>query len=255
MTRWRLASLFLVIAIGLLFWWRSAEHGEAFPTQSLDTTTTITDTESSPVANEQDADRTHRVSAPSEADASASPVLVDPLPVTAQSAEVSPTVKVLVIKPASAPSSTLAQTKPAVPGLANPAASILPRRVSNLDDPALPGRAVPAAQAPPRELRIMWDGKMLYDTTITIAPGDDLRRPASVVTTDRNGTVLAQYQGTAFVDADGNTQIDGRRATITGAQAHYWSPDSFKITPDAQVTTIDDVGQRRTGSAEPVATN
>lgn len=104
-----------------------------------------------------------------------------------------------------------------------------------------PGREPPAAIAAPAAYRFQWDEYVslvvIGDTAVS---PQALRRPAWVVTYDHAGAVVVGYCATAYRDRVGNLHIDARKAFITGPQRENWSPDSFAITREGQVLSIDD---------------
>ena len=111
-----------------------------------------------------------------------------------------------------------------------------------------PGRVQPAQAAAPAAYRFHWDD---YDSLVVVsdAPlaGQPLRRPAWVVTYDQAGAFVVGYRATAFRDGAGILHIDARKAAISGPQREGWSPDSFAISGDGQVLTIDDRNSANTG--------
>ncbi len=113
-----------------------------------------------------------------------------------------------------------------------------------------PGRAQPEAPADVGNTTFNWTyvtGGTEYacTTTIAVQPGEGVRRPAQVITSDTQGRVLVTYSGTAFLDADGLLQVDARNAPVSGPWADHWSPDSFAIDSYGYVHSMDDY--RRTG--------
>lgn len=117
-----------------------------------------------------------------------------------------------------------------------------------MEAPALP---TPTASAEPGSLAVSWDE---YDSVIEVsdAPADaEGRRPAKVTTFDRQGKELVNYQAQAYRSADGKLVIDARGAEIAGPWARFWSPDSFTVDDDLQVTTIDDLHRSSDGSGAP----
>jgi hypothetical protein len=85
---------------------------------------------------------------------------------------------------------------------------------------------------------IRWDD---YRTVIVVDAGGGQLRPAWVATYDvASGALVVAYRAQARIDPDGTLRVDGRQAVITGPQAWQWSPDSFLIGTDRQVTTFDD---------------
>ncbi len=115
---------------------------------------------------------------------------------------------------------------------------------------AAPGRGQPQQPAPVGSTSFNWTyraGGSEYEctTTISVAPGDGVRREAVVTTSDTQGHLLVSYGGTAFIDADGVTQVDSRNRPVSGPWAGQWSPDSFAIDEYGYVHSMDDF--RRTG--------
>jgi hypothetical protein len=109
------------------------------------------------------------------------------------------------------------------------------------DDTADPGRGDPVEAAKPGEYHLTWqDG---HTTTIVVDDPVGVRSPATVTTSDPDGTLAVTYPATAFVDADGRLEVDGRGEPMSGPQAEHYSPDSFAIARDGGVTTMDDNGQ------------
>jgi hypothetical protein len=138
-------------------------------------------------------------------------------------------------------------------------------------DPVLePGPIVPAPPAPPRQplhqdraprpaappsdlARLLADqGPVLapgawwirwdeYRSLIVVDAGGGKTRPAWVATFDAvKGQLVVAYRAQASIDADGTLRISARNAVISGLQAWQWSPDSFLIGSDRQVTSFDD---------------
>ena len=117
-----------------------------------------------------------------------------------------------------------------------------------MPDENVPGRMQPAAPATPAAYRFHWDD---YDSLVVVSEdavaGQPLRRPAWVVTYDQAGAFVVGYRATAFRDAAGILHIDARKAAISGPQRDGWSPDSFAISSDGQVLSIDDRNSANTG--------
>ena len=113
-------------------------------------------------------------------------------------------------------------------------------------DPAeaeiLPGRPDPAALAAPMAYRFAWD-EYVSVAVIGDTAANGLRRQAWVVTYDRSGSVVVGYRATAFRDKLGILHIDARKSAVSGPQHESWSPDSFAITGEGDVHTMDDVPQ------------
>lgn len=80
-----------------------------------------------------------------------------------------------------------------------------------------------------------------YRTVVVVDAGNGQVRPAWVATYDvTTGALVVAYRAQARLDQDGTLRIDSRQAVIGGPQAWQWSPDSFLIGLDRQVTTFDD---------------
>jgi hypothetical protein len=104
-----------------------------------------------------------------------------------------------------------------------------------------PGRGDPIEAAKPGEYHLTWqDG---HTTTVVIDDPQGVRSPATVTTSDPDGSLAVSYPATAFVDGDGVLEIDARGEPLSGPQAEHYSPDSFAIARDGSVTTMDDNGQ------------
>jgi hypothetical protein len=102
----------------------------------------------------------------------------------------------------------------------------------------IPCLELPRAIAQPGAYVIRWDD---YRTDVVIEDSAGLLRPTWIVTREAvSGKVVVAYRGQAFCDKDGVLHIDGRRAILTGPMSNHWSPDSFAIGRDRQVSTIDD---------------
>lgn len=85
---------------------------------------------------------------------------------------------------------------------------------------------------------IRWDE---YRTLVVVDKGGGQVRPAWVATYDAvNGVLVVAYRAQARLDAEGSLRIEGRSAVVNGPQAWQWSPDSFLIGNDRQVTTFDE---------------
>lgn len=80
-----------------------------------------------------------------------------------------------------------------------------------------------------------------YRTMIVIDAGGGLVRSAWVATYDVTTGVLAvAYRAQAHLSQDGVLHVVGKNAVISGPQAWQWSPDSFDIGADNQVSIVDD---------------
>lgn len=119
-----------------------------------------------------------------------------------------------------------------------------------------PGRVEPAAPAEPVAVRIRWDEYVsLLVVGDAAVQGRVVRRPAWIVTYDTTDTVVVAYRATAYRDAAGTLHFDARRAILSGPKAGEpgheddgWSPDSFSITREGRVETIDDKNRANTGT-------
>ncbi|MBA3684927.1 MAG: hypothetical protein H0W72_06760 [Planctomycetes bacterium] len=109
----------------------------------------------------------------------------------------------------------------------------------------MPGRDVPAAAALAGAWHIRWDD---YTSWIVVGDGSGMLRPAWVVTYDLSDNVVVAYRAVAYSDKAKNLHIDARKAIIAGPMREGWSPDSFALTPDGKVFTVDDRNQDNTGS-------
>ena len=113
----------------------------------------------------------------------------------------------------------------------------------------IPGRVKPAALAPLVAHRFAWDEYVsLVVVSDTVVIDQPLRRQAWVVTYDQAGAFVVGYRATAFRDSAGILHIDARHAVISGPQRQGWSPDSFAISKDGQVLSIDDRNSANTGT-------
>jgi len=120
---------------------------------------------------------------------------------------------------------------------------------------ALAGRGDPARSAPATAVVVEWDD---YTSVLIVEPGEGLLRHARVLTQEKpdarapirvppGSEYLVSYRGRAFVDADGNLQLDCRGASLVGPAANKWFPDSFKISDAGKVSTCDDQPVTGTG--------
>jgi hypothetical protein len=127
---------------------------------------------------------------------------------------------------------------------------IVPGMVPPADPPKypgdlLPGRVEPESPADAVAYRLQWDG---YTSLVVIGPGNGIIRPCWVVTFDGANEILVAYRAKAYHDKDGILHVDAREAVISGPKANQWSPDSFAITPDNTVYTLDDGDRGNAGS-------
>jgi hypothetical protein len=123
----------------------------------------------------------------------------------------------------------------------------MPWRGMRHDGAASPGAGAPVAPADKGALEVHWtDG---VATTVTVGDPVGVRARAHVKTVDAGGKVAAEYDCTAFKDATGATEVDGRGATVT-PNAQEYSPDSFTIKPDGAVEIEDDSGTRDSGRTD-----
>ncbi len=109
----------------------------------------------------------------------------------------------------------------------------------------VPGRDVPTTAADSGAWHIRWDD---YTSWIVVGDGSGMLRPAWVVTYDLADNVAVAYRAVAYRDKAKNLHIDARRAIIAGPMRESWSPDSFALTPDGKVYTVDDRNHNNTGS-------
>lgn len=90
-----------------------------------------------------------------------------------------------------------------------------------------------------------------YRTVVVVDIGGGQTRPAWIATYDvASGMLVVAYRAQARLEADGTLRIDGRQAMVNGPQAVLWSPDSFLIGTDRQVTTFDDSATHAAGHGE-----
>ncbi len=123
----------------------------------------------------------------------------------------------------------------------------VPWRGMRHDGAASPGAGAPVAPADKGALEVHWtDG---VATTVTVGDPVGVRARAHVKTVDAAGKVAAEYDCTAFKDATGATEVDGRGATVT-PNAQEYSPDSFTIKPDGAVEIEDDSGTHDSGRTD-----
>jgi hypothetical protein len=112
-------------------------------------------------------------------------------------------------------------------------------------DTIQPGRMTPEKPAEAGAYRIKWED---YQTLVVVGEGAGTIRPAWIVTFDANQSVAVAYRGKAYRDRNGNLHVDARQALLSGPQAHSWSPDSFAVTPDQKVYTLDDADRGNAGT-------
>jgi hypothetical protein len=115
-----------------------------------------------------------------------------------------------------------------------------------------PEMAPPYAPAKAGAFILRWDR---YRTLVVIDNSAGLLKSCWVVTLSTmperidvprgavmlaRGQVVVAYRAQAYLDKEGVLHIDARRARLSGVMAGNWSPDSFSITPDRQVSSRDD---------------
>ncbi len=117
----------------------------------------------------------------------------------------------------------------------------------------LPGRATPSKAVSVDTLDINWSNKTgdAYSSNIALSPIEDgeIVRQAEVKTYDENGQLLVQYNARTFKDEAGNIHVDGQGAQVKGPQRRSWSPDSFQITAQGEVSVSDDHYSSNIGNA------
>jgi hypothetical protein len=120
-----------------------------------------------------------------------------------------------------------------------------PSQTATFPENLQPGRNEPAKPAVAAAYRLHWDN---YESLLVVGEGTGSVRPAWVVTYDNAGTVAVAYRGKAYLDKQGNLHVDARQALLSGPQAHNWSADSFALTQDKQVYTLDDSERGNSGT-------
>jgi hypothetical protein len=107
-----------------------------------------------------------------------------------------------------------------------------------------PGREIPRKSAHPGALEVDWGD---YRTYLVIGDGQGTLRPAWVLTYNRGADITVAYRGMAYLDHFGILHIDCRNATVVGANAEHWSPDSFAVFATGATSTLDDGGSAEHG--------